>query len=184
MQRNPNECQLSLGSKAPYFSLPGTDGRIYSLSDFKGAPVLVVIFTCNHCPYAQAYEPRLCALAETFAPERVAFIAINSNDAMSYPEEDFANMKERSVKLGHPYPYLQDESQVVARTYDALCTPECFVFDAEQRLIYHGCVDDNHLDQNNVSNQYLRKAIEAALSGRLPETQLSSVIGCTIKWKS
>ncbi|MCB0344791.1 MAG: thioredoxin family protein [Bdellovibrionales bacterium] len=183
MERNTDNCALPLGSKAPYFSLPGTDGRIYTISNFKDSKVLVVVFTCNHCPYAQAYEPRLCQIAETYSQQGVSFVAINANDAAGYPEEDMDHMKQRARKLGNPYPYLQDESQVAAKAYDAACTPECFVFDSNQILVYHGAVDDNHIDQNNVSNHFLRDAIDAALSGKVPETQLSSVIGCTIKWK-
>ncbi len=183
MERQTDNCALSLGSTAPYFSLRGTDDRIHTISDFKDSKVLVIVFTCNQCPYAQAYEPRLCALAETFLDQGVSFVAINANDAIGYPEENMENMKQRALKLGNPYPYLQDETQVAARAYDAACTPECYVFDAEHRLVYHGSVDDNHIDENNVSNHYLRNAIESAVAGQVPKPQLTSVIGCTIKWK-
>jgi len=179
----PSGFKLQLGEQAPYFSLQGTDGKIYSLADFRNERGLVVLFTCNHCPYAQAYEERIKALAEKYQPEGVQFVAICSNDAVGYPEDSFDNMVKKWKLTGWPFPYLQDETQSVAKAYDAACTPEAYVFDAEQHLAYHGCIDDNHADTNGVSKHYLRDAIEAVLAGNPPKQPLTEAIGCSIKWR-
>ena len=183
MERAVEGLKLSLGDKAPYFSLRGTDNRIHDLYEFVDAPVFVVIFTCNHCPYAQAYEKRLVALAKEFGPKGVKFVAICSNDPRGYPEDTFEHMVEKSAALGFPFPYLQDETQITAQAYDAQCTPECYVFDSKQALRYHGAVDDHHQDERRVKHHYLRDAIDAALLGQNPASPLTPVIGCSIKWR-
>lgn len=182
MERS-TETRLQIGDTAPYFSLRATDGRIYSISDFTGTNALAVIFTANHCPYAQAYEARLCSLAEEFASQGVRFVAICSNDGESYPEDNYENMVERSTTLRFPYPYLHDESQTVARAYDAACTPEAYLFDSNLKLRYQGLIDDNYLEPDRVRSPYLRNAILALLSGKVPPVQRSNAIGCSIKWK-
>ena len=183
MQREASGLSLALGESAPYFSLKGTDGKIHTISDFKGKRALVVVFTCNHCPYAQAYESRIIELANEFQPLGAQFVAICANDSMGYPEDDFPHMIEKSKKLGLPYPYLHDENQTVARAYDAACTPEVYVFDLNQKLQYHGRVDDNHQDRSQVKHQDLRIALETVVRGETPPVQLTPAIGCSIKWK-
>lgn len=174
---------LSMGSSAPAFSLPGVDGKIYSLQDFEAYPVLVVVFWCNHCPYVQAYEERTIALAREFAEKGVAFVAINANDPVKYPEDSFENMKRRAEEKSYPFPYLFDESQQVARAYGAERTPEFFVFDEARELRYHGRLDDNWEDAQAVQRQFLREALEAVLKGELPHFPNTQPVGCTIKWK-
>lgn len=183
MEREAAGLKLKLGEKAPYFSLRGTDNRIYSIADFASAPALVVIFTCNHCPYAQAYETRLIDLAREFQPRGARFVAVCANDSNSFPEDDFDHMVEKSRSLDLPFPYLQDEFQVMARAYDAACTPELFLFDDKQELRYHGRVDDNHRDPTLVTRQDLREALTAVLKGQAPEVALTPALGCSIKWK-
>lgn len=183
MERDATGSKLKLGDKAPYFSLKGTDGKIYSLEEFKDAKILAVIFTCNHCPYAQAYEQRICSLAELYRPRGVQFVTICSNDSRGYPQDSFDNMVEKSKSLGFPFPYLQDETQVTAKAYDAACTPECYVFDSERKLRYHGRVDDNHRDPAHVTHHDLADAIEALLEGTVPEIPLTPAMGCSIKWR-
>ncbi|MCC6954578.1 MAG: thioredoxin family protein [Deltaproteobacteria bacterium] len=183
MQRTADSFKLALGDKAPYFSLKATDSKIYSLRVFADSKALCVIFTCNHCPYAQAYEKRLIDIALAYAPKNIRFVAICSNDADGYPEDSFERMVEKSQTLGFPFPYLHDEKQIAARAYDAACTPEAYVFDGEQRLVYHGSIDDNHKEPAEVKAHYLRDALDAILSERQPEIPLTGCLGCSIKWK-
>lgn len=184
MKRDVHSFELGIGEKAPYFSLRATDGKIYSLSDFAGAAALVVIFTCNHCPYSRSYEQRLCELAKLYQPKGVKLIGICANDAEDFPEDDFERMVEKSKALGFPYPYLHDEKQIVARAYDAVCTPEAYVFDRQKALVYHGMIDDNADQPDQVKSRYLIDAIDAVLAGEAPSVQQTAVIGCSIKWKS
>jgi len=177
--------QLSLGSLIPEFSgLPGIDGKSYSLVDFEKAKVLVIVFSCNHCPYVQAYEDRMIAFAKQYDPKGVRLVAINANETENYPEDSFEAMVKRGNTKGFPFPYLRDEDQRVADAFGATHTPEFFVFDRERRLRYHGKMDDNHLKPSAVKDRYLQDAVDALLRGeqvRQPETYS---IGCTIKWKS
>ncbi|MFN8391009.1 MAG: thioredoxin family protein [Bdellovibrionota bacterium] len=183
MERPANEVTLLIGEKAPYFSLPATDGKIYSLSDFAECRALLVVFTCNHCPYSRAYEQRLCELASRYRPEGMGMVAICANDADDYPEDSFEQMVEKSKSLGFAFPYLHDEKQVVARAYDAACTPEAYLFDREMKLAYHGWIDDNSQHPEKVTSPALKNAIEAVLAGQTPSPQLTPVLGCTIKWQ-
>ena len=175
---------LSIGSPAPDFKdLPATDGKTYSLSSFQDAKVLVVSFTCNHCPYAQAYEDRFIALAKEFAPRGVAFAAINPNDAAGYPADGFDKMVERAQEKAFPFPYLRDESQAVAKAYGAVCTPHLFVFDGARKLAYEGRIDDNWKKPDQVKSQDLRHAIEDLLAGKPVRVPNTNPMGCSIKWK-
>ena len=175
-----NSTVLALGAPMPQFSLPSVDGSTIDSKTLK-APVLAVIFTCNHCPYAQAYEERLVALAKEFP--QAQFVLINSNDATNYPDDSFAMMKARSRDKGFPFPYCHDESQDVAKAYGALCTPHCFVFDRERKLQYKGRVDDNWKEPGKVKERSLRDAIASLLDGNVPVVQEANAIGCSIKWK-
>jgi peroxiredoxin len=174
---------LKLGDKAPDFSLPGVDGKTYALKDFDDKKILVVAFTCNHCPYVQAYEDRIVALQRDYGDKGVQLVAINSNDESQYPEDDFDHMVERARMKGFNFPYLRDETQEVAERYGPKRTPEMFVFDSNRVLRYHGAIDDNYEDANAVTKEYLRAALDAILWGhRVPDQEVPPV-GCSVKWK-
>lgn len=175
---------MKIGDPAPAFSLPGTDGRMHSLEDLSDKPVLVVVFSCNHCPYVQAYEDRLVAIQRDYAASGVQLVAINSNDDVNYPEDGFEQMVERARAKGFNFPYLRDASQAVARAYGATHTPQLFVFDRERTLRYTGKIDDNWQNPRAVTRRYLREALDALLAGRAPAEAQTHAIGCTIKWKS
>ena len=175
---------LKIGDRAPGFrNLPGTDGKRYSLDAFKDAKVLVVVFSCNHCPYVQAYEDRMIAFQRDFGGEGVAFVAINSNETEHYTEDNFHEMVRRAKTKGFPFPYLRDEDQSVATTYGATHTPEFFVFDEQRKLRYHGKFDDNWQDPSQVKENYVRAAVEALLAEKEVTAPETYSIGCTIKWK-
>jgi peroxiredoxin len=174
---------LPLESKLVPFSLPGTDEKTYSADQYRQAKILGVVFTCNHCPYAKAWEDRLINAQRDFAKSGVQMLLINSNDPAKFPDDSFENMKRRSKEKGYPFPYLFDESQEVAKSYGATRTPEVFLFDAGRVLRYHGAPDDNFEDPSAVTHHYLRDAIQALIAGRRPDTTDTKVIGCTIKWK-
>lgn len=173
---------LQIGDPAPPFSLPAIDGSTYSLDSFSGKPVLVVVFSCNHCPYVQAYEDRLVAIQRDYKERGLQLVAINSNDDVHYPEDSFEQMIARAEARRFNFPYLRDVSQQVARAYGATHTPQLFVFDRHRRLRYTGKIDDNWQDPQKVTRRYLREAVEALLHDREPEEPATHAIGCTIKW--
>ena len=174
---------LKIGSHAPDFNLPGVDGRKYSLNSFADKKALVVIFSCNHCPYVQAYEERIREIQTEYASKGVSVVAINSNEDMGYPEDNFENMKKRAVEQKFNFPYLRDEDQSIAKAYDATHTPEIFLFDEYRNLAFHGKIDDNWQEPNKVQNQYLRNALDELLKGKEISVPETFTIGCTIKWK-
>jgi len=174
---------LRIGDTAPAFSLPGTDGRTHSLDGLSGKPVLVVVFSCNHCPYVQAYEDRLVAIQRDYAERGVQLVAINSNDDVHYPEDSFEQMVARAGTRGFNFLYLRDASQGTARAYGATHTPQLFVFDRDRRLCYTGKIDDNWQNPKAVTRRYLRDVLDALLGGRAPAETQTHAIGCTIKWK-
>jgi peroxiredoxin len=174
---------LKIGSSAPDFDLPGVDGKKYSLSSFADKKALIVIFSCNHCPYVQAYEGRIKQIQSDYASKGVSVVAINSNEDTRYPEDSFENMKKRAAEQKFNFLYLRDEDQSVARAYDATHTPEIFLFDKERKLAFHGKIDDNWQEPNRVQNHYLRNAIDELLAGKEISVPETFTIGCTIKWK-
>jgi peroxiredoxin len=174
---------MRTGDPAPAFSLPGTDGRIYSLDGLANKPVLVVVFSCNHCPYVQAYEDRLIAIQRDYVGRGVQVVAINSNDDVNYPEDNFEQMVARAQARGFNFAYLRDASQDVARAYGATHTPQLFVFDRARALRYTGKIDDNWQSPKAVTRRFLQDAIDALLNGRDPAEAQTNAIGCTIKWK-
>ena len=174
--------KLKIGSVLPNFSLKGVDEKIYSLENFKDKKAIVVIFSCNHCPYVQAYESRIIKLQSDFANE-LAIVAINSNDAGKYPDDSFEMMKKRAGEKQFNFPYLHDEDQSVAKLFDATHTPEVFFFDAERRLAFHGKIDDNWQAPDMVKSSYLRDAVEEVINGEEVSVPETLTIGCTIKWK-
>lgn len=172
---------VALGGPCPDFALPGVDGKVWHHDDFL-APVLLVAVMCNHCPYVQAVDGRINALAKAFAG-RCDVVGINANDAEAYPEDSFEAMRSRARMRGFVFPYLRDESQAAAKAFGAVCTPDFFLYDGDRKLRYRGRLDDNWQDAARVSRQELRTAIEALLLGRpVPEPQRPSM-GCSIKWK-
>jgi len=176
---------MKLGDKAPAFRLPGVDGRERSLDEIRGAKATIVVFSCNHCPYVVLNEDRLIAVARDYAAKGVGMAAINSNDAIGYPEDSFDEMKKRAASKGFPFAYLRDESQAVARAYGAERTPHLFVFDRDLTLAYTGAVDDDssYKTRKPVEKPYLRDALDDLIAGRAVRTPETHAIGCTIKWK-
>lgn len=174
---------MSVIESPPAFDLPGVDGRNHSLDDYAEAAVLVLVQSCNHCPYVLAWEDRINALAREYAERGVHLVAINSNDAETHPGDSFDAMVEHAREAGYVFDYLCDETQEVARALRSERTPEAFVFDADRRLVYHGAVDDNR-DEELVTTHYLRDGIEAALAGEAPEIADTAPVGCTVKWRS
>ncbi|MCX6170374.1 MAG: thioredoxin family protein [Ignavibacteriales bacterium] len=173
---------LKPGSKAPSFTLPATDGRIYSLESFPQKKGIVVIFSCNHCPYVQAYEDRIMEIQNDYAND-LQIVAISSNEDENYPEDSFEKMKERAAMKGFNFPYLHDATQSIAIAYGATHTPEIFLFDSERKMVFHGKIDDNWQEPQNVKSKYLRNAIDELLSGTQISVPETFTIGCTIKWK-
>ena len=174
---------LRIRDPAPDFKLPGVDGNSYSLADFSDKKMLVIMFTCNHCPYVQAYEERLVAIQQDYRDRGVALVAINSNDDQRIPEDSFENMIERAKVKEYNFPYLRDKDQTVVTAYGARVTPEVYVFDSERRLRYHGRVDDSR-DPQKVMKHDLRNAIVALLRGEEVPVAETAAFGCTVKWHS
>jgi peroxiredoxin len=174
---------MPVGTQAPAFSLPGVDGKTRSLDSFGDAEVLVAVFTCNHCPYAKANEDRLIEIQRDYGPRGVQLVAINPNDAVHYPDDSFGKMKERAAEKGFNFPYLCDETQEVARAYDAACTPDIFVFDRDRKLVYNGRIDDNWQMPKHVTRHDLRAVLDAALEGGTVDFEHVPSMGCSIKWK-
>ena len=170
-------------TKAPDFELPGTDGRTHSLKSLSDKKALVVIFSCNHCPYVQAYEDRIIELQRDYAGKGVQVVAINSNEDVNHPDDSFDNMVKRARDRKFNFLYLRDESQRVAKAYGATNTPHIFLFDDKRGLRYTGKIDDNWQEPGKVKRRYLREAIDAVLAGKPVAEPETFAIGCTIKWK-
>jgi peroxiredoxin len=171
---------IALATDAPAFDLPGVDGQQHSLDDYADKPALAVVWSCNHCPYVQAWEGRMIALQREFGDRGFELVAISSNDADNYPEDSFAAMKARAAEQGFNFDYLYDEDQSVLEAYGAERTPEVFLFDGDRRLVYHGAIDDSR-EEEGVTQEYLRDAIEAALAGEAPPVSDTPPVGCTVK---
>lgn len=174
---------MKLGSAAPDFKLKSVAGGVQGLVDFASSKALTVIFSCNHCPYAQAYESRMILIERDYKAKGASIVVINSNDSVNYPEDSFDNMVARAKKQGFNFPYLHDESQQTARAYGATHTPHLFVFDAARRLAYTGKIDDNWENPGAVKQNFLRDALDDILAGKTPRTPETHAIGCTIKWR-
>jgi peroxiredoxin len=174
---------IALSETAPPFTLPGVDGRDHSLDDYAGAAVLVLVQSCNHCPYVQAWEGRLKAIQRDYLDRSVRLVAVSSNDASRYPEDSFEEMQRRADTEGFNFDYLYDEDQSLARTLGSERTPEVYVFDGQRRLAYHGAIDDSR-DDTAVTAHYLRDALDAVLEGRGPEVPDTPAVGCTLKWRA
>lgn len=176
---------LSLGTKAPAFRLPDAHGKWVSSDDFTDSLALLVIFMCNHCPYVKHIQARLAELAREYQARGVAVVGISSNDAEAFPEDAPQKMAEEIQQAGYTFPYLYDETQAVAKLYQAACTPDFFLFDRDRRLVYRGQFDDSRPKSGRpVTGKDLRAALDALLSGRPVAQNQQPSSGCNIKWKS
>lgn len=176
---------VELGSKAPDFTLPEVvSGENVSLASLSSERATVVMFICNHCPFVVHVEDELLKLAREYQAKGVAFIAISSNDARQYPADAPDKMRERAIAHQFPFPYLYDESQDVAKAYDAACTPDFFIYDGSLSLAYRGQLDDSRPDNGlPVTGADLRAALDAILAGQAPTAEQKPSLGCNIKWK-
>jgi peroxiredoxin len=175
---------LPLGTPAPDFRLPDTDGKLASLDDFRDAPALLVGFICNHCPYVKHIRHELASLAKEYQQKGVAVVGINSNDAENYPDDSPEMMAREKAEVGYTFPYLYDETQGVARAYQAACTPDFYVFDGGRKLVYRGQLDASRPGNPvPVTGKDLRAALDAVLAGRPVGDDQRPSMGCNIKWK-
>jgi peroxiredoxin len=176
---------LPLGTAAPDFKLPDTNGTTVALADFRGQPALLVIFMCNHCPYVKHLRAGLAQLARDYRPRGAAIVGINANDVANYPEDRPAKMKEEVKAAGYLFPYLYDETQAVAKAYRAACTPDFYLFDKNQKLVYRGQFDDSRPGNGvPVTGNDVRAALDAVLAGQPVPPDQKPGIGCNIKWKA
>jgi peroxiredoxin len=183
MARTPST-MLPLGTKAPDFSLVNVDGRTVSLADVADAPALLVIFMCNHCPFVKHLAAGIAMFADEYQKKSVAIIGINSNDVSNYPADSPEQMVHEAEEQGYSFPYLYDETQSVAKSYRAACTPDFFLFDGDRRLVYRGQFDSSRPDNGlPITGGDLRAAVDAVLAGKKPSDKQMPSIGCNIKWK-
>ena len=173
-----------LGTPANDFLLDGIDGKTHSLESYSEKEILVIIFMCNHCPYVKAVLKRIIALQNEFIDRGVQFIGINPNDATRYPDDSLENMKIIAKENDFSFPYLIDPSQEVAKSYDAVCTPDLYVYGKNRKLVYRGRIDDNWEDSEKVTQQDLKLALENRLSGEAITSKQIPSMGCSIKWKT
>ncbi len=174
---------LEIGSKAPAFKLPATDGKTYTTDSFRDSKYLVVFFTCNHCPYVIGSDEITRKTAERFKPLGVEFVGINSNSKNTYPEDDFPHMVDRMKEHNFPWKYLYDETQEVALAYGALRTPHFYVFDEERRLVYTGRAIDSPRDASKIAVNDLDRTLEELTSGKPVSVPKTNPIGCNVKWE-
>jgi peroxiredoxin len=182
MAKTPSQ-MLPLGTVAPGFSLPDADGKMHSLEDAAGSKAFLIMFICNHCPFVKHVAGELARLGRDYGDKGVAVFAINSNDIENYPADGPDKMKQEAASRGYTFPYLLDRDQGVAKAYQAACTPDFYLFDADRKLVYRGQLDGSRPGNDvAVNGADLRKALDAVLAGQgVPEEQTPSV-GCNIKW--
>jgi peroxiredoxin len=175
---------LPLGTQAPFFSLQDGKGETFSLDAFRKSRALLLMFICNHCPFVKHIQSGLVSLAKDYQTQGVAILAINANDAEKYPDDSPQKMVEESEKLGYPFPYLIDETQAIAKAYHAACTPDFFLFDPHQKLVYRGQMDGARPGNTiPVTGIDLRQAMDALLSEKPLSQDQKPSMGCNIKWK-
>ena len=173
-----------LGSRAPAFELPDTEGRIVRLEDARDARGVLVMFLCNHCPYVKHVRAGIADFAREYAAHGLAIVGINANDPVQFPDDSPAAMKREKAEAGYVFPYLFDETQEVAKAYGAACTPDFFLYDADRKLVYRGQFDGSRPGNGvPVTGESLRAAVDAVLDGRTPSEEQVPSIGCGIKWK-
>ena len=175
---------VKLDTPAIDFSLKSVDGKTYSLKDFGNSKILVIIFMCNHCPYVKAVTGRFVRFQDEFCGKGVQLIGISSNDTEAYPEDSYSEMKIFAAERGFNFPYLIDETQETAKKYDAVCTPDIYVYNEKRILKYRGRLDDNWQDEDKVSVSDLKKAVNCILEGSEIDFKQVPSMGCSIKWKS
>ena len=175
---------LALGTPAPDFALPDVDQKLVGLDDFKAAPALLVVFMCNHCPYVKHIQAGLVQLARDLQERGVAVVGISSNDAVAYPQDSPARMRDEARRAQYSFPYLFDQDQKVAQAYRASCTPDFFLFDRTRKLVYRGQMDDSRPGNGiPVTGRDLREAVERTLAGAAVSSHQKPSVGCNIKWK-
>ena len=175
---------LALGTVAPDFELPDTDGKVVALADFRDAPALLVAFLCNHCPYVQHIRSGFAKFTSEYKARGLAIVAISANDAETHPEDSPAEMAKEARSFGYAFPYLHDASQAVAKAYRAACTPDFFLFDGARRLVYRGRFDASRPNSKiPVTGADLRAAADAVLSGAAVSDEQQPSVGCNVKWK-
>jgi len=176
---------LTMGEVAPSAEVRmlNVDGRELSIADVKGARGTLVVFTCNHCPYAKAWEQRLVAIGNAYREKGFGVIAVNPNDAEAYEDDSYPEMQKRAKEKGYAFPYVVDATSGVAKAFGATRTPEVFLFDAGGKLVYHGAIDDNAEDAAKVTKTYLRDALDAVASGSPVRVAETKAIGCSIKFR-
>jgi peroxiredoxin len=174
---------IDVGTKAPGFKLPGVDGRDWALEDFSAFPILVIVFSCNHCPYVMGSEERMITFQSDYASRGVRLVAINSNETENHPGDSFELMIERAKERGFNFPYLRDESQDIAKAYGAMRTPHFYVFDADRVLRYNGRMDNHPKDEAQAVTHELRDAVDALLEGRAVDLPVTGALGCNVKWR-
>ena len=175
---------MNIGDSLKHFELISTEGKMVNSYDFADKYALLVIVSCNHCPYAQAYWSRLISLANKYEEDNLGVVAISANDAKTYPQDGPVAMKQLHSQLSMPFPYLYDEQQSVVNSLGAQRTPEVFLFNSKRELVYKGCIDDNWENPNAVMQVYLEDAIEYTLDGLEIDYPDVPAVGCSIKWKS
>lgn len=180
-----NSTMMALGTKAPPFSLINVDGRTVSLAEYEEKPILLVMFISNHCPYVKHIAPYLSLLGRDYMFKGVGIVAINSNDASAYPADSPEQMVHEAEERGYYFPYLYDETQEVAKAYQAACTPDFFVFDRHQKLVYRGQLDSSRPGNDiPVTGEDLRAALDALIAGKPVPSEQKPSMGCNIKWKA
>jgi len=182
MESDLQGTSFRLGDTVPSFELPDTTGAVHAVPHDQPPPATVIVVMCNHCPYVVAWNPRVRAVAEDYAPHGVRFLSINSNDATRYPADSYERMQQFAGDQGWPFPYLHDASQDVARALDAEGTPHVFVLDSEHRLRYRGAPDGDHGDQSR-NAAWLRTALDEVLAGVEVSTPATPARGCSVKWR-
>jgi len=179
-----NSTMLALGTAAPDFSLPDFDGKIHTLSEFNSAKGLVVAFICSHCPFVKHIRSEFSKFARDYQSQGIVVVAINSNDVQTYPQDGPVGMKEESLSEGYVFPYLFDNTQAVAKAYQAACTPDFYLFDHHQKLVYRGQFDSSRPSNGQpVTGRDLRDATDALLQGKPANSDQKPSIGCNIKWR-
>jgi peroxiredoxin len=176
---------LALGTPAPAFSLPDVvSGRTISLDTFVGSKALLVMFICRHCPFVVHVQGEIARLGGEYIPKGAGIVAISANDAATYPDDHPERLKEMAAEQGFTFPYCYDETQATARAYQAVCTPDFFLFDASHRLVYRGQLDDTRPGRGTPTGRDLRAALDAVLAGRAVNAEQRPSVGCGIKWKA
>jgi len=178
----PGVEELSIGSKAPEFNLIGTDDKMHALKDLKGEKGTLVVFTCNHCPFAIKYQDRIIGLTDKYTKQGISVVAISCNDADGYADDSFPNMKVRAKEKSFNFPYLYDETQAVAMEYGPMVTPHTFLFDSKLNLVYRGRIDDS-AKEDEVKKRELTDALDALVAGKAIPVTETTAFGCSIKWK-